>query len=172
MPICCGLVSIALFLASLVGSGNKPNTGQDNKAYSGQENIEGSWRMCRLEFPAAMTPEERQALEFEVDGKTMPFSQERYVFKGDKVMFFWGRKAYGEGSFTLDTAVNPKTIDIKVTSADGTVKTAFGIYRIEKDTITLYYWNKRPTNFDGPADAALNRCVQMQLKRCDAGIID
>jgi uncharacterized protein (TIGR03067 family) len=86
------------------------------------------------------------------------------VFTGDKITvsgLVRGEKDTGvEGTFKLDPAAKPKTIDINLTNKED----ALGIYELDGDTLKLCVVeaanNERPTEFAGK-----NKQVLMVLKR-------
>jgi uncharacterized protein (TIGR03067 family) len=103
-----------------------------------QDRIQGSW----------------QLVSFEKEGKNVPLKGV-YVFNGKKFSAI-DVKSTGEGTFALDAGKSPKTIDVvNSKNGEGQAKAAFGIYRIENDTLTLCFDLERPTKFDGSGSPAL-----------------
>ena len=89
--------------------------------------IQGPWRLDQLEgFGQVMFPKKKDK-----DKKRVKSVIE---FKGDK-MFFDGE---GAGTFSIDPAKSPKRFDC---IDDKTV--VYGIYKIEKDTLTIC-WSSVP----------------------------
>jgi uncharacterized protein (TIGR03067 family) len=91
--------------------------------YCGAENqnsLEGTWRM----------------IAGEADGTSIPkdlFEESRYVIKGTKMVFEVDRKSQAEFMFEADFKAKPMKIDIK----DKNDRVALGIFRLEKDRLTL-----------------------------------
>jgi uncharacterized protein (TIGR03067 family) len=100
-----------------------------------QDLIQGTWKVVKHEH----------------DGKvrTENFLGGTWVFKDNELTIVDGDKVRGKGTFVLDPDKKPKTIDIK--GSDGQLlkeKTIVGIYKIEKDTLTLSQGiDERPKEF-------------------------
>ena len=86
------------------------------------------------------------------DGEKIPDDDAQALFrtvKGREYSVFRYRKVIGKGTFTIDAAKKPKTID--ALPADGSTKTKplLGIYEIERDRYKLCF---APPGKDRPAD--------------------
>lgn len=107
-----------------------------------QDLIEGTWKVVKLEHQGKVNTKH-------ILGRT-------WVFQGKQLTILHGDKVVGKGTFVLDPEKQSKTIDMKGT--DGQLlegKTILGIYRIEKDTLTLCQDDERPKEFSGAGKAGL-----------------
>jgi uncharacterized protein (TIGR03067 family) len=121
--------------------------GQDNDAAikKDKELLQGTWKIESLE--------NEQGKKEDLQGATLTFSGDKVEFKkGDEL-----KKA----SYTINPAGKPKEIDLKPEDKDITMQ---GIYRIEKDTLTICMVQgpnaARPTEF-----TAKEKCALVILKR-------
>ena len=95
----------------------------------------------------------------EADGKALPENElagGRLVLKGDDYMVTLAGKGTVTGTQTLDTAKNPRQIDIRDASGSNSGKACFGIYELEGDEFRVAFASSgkpRPTNFATTADS-------------------
>jgi len=103
-----------------------------------QDLIQGAWKCVTLERQGKVNKG--------------PFIGEKWVFKGKEVIVYHEDKVRAQGTFVLDPEKKPKTITITGTDGDLQGKTVLGIYRIEKNTLTLcndVNGDERPKEFSG-----------------------
>ncbi|MCI0457353.1 MAG: DUF1559 domain-containing protein [Gemmataceae bacterium] len=136
-----GLVLVAAALAAAL-------TLLPAQAQEKGNSLEGKWRVKSVIGSGKPGGEEVQALTFE--------------FKGERIIIsVAGRNQ--EGTFKTDATKNPKQFDMTFQKGR---EQSLGIYRIEKDTLTLCFTeprnNERPTKFESPAGS---RTVLMVLER-------
>lgn len=100
------------------------------------------------------------------DGKEreLPADEQIAVTVKGKV-FTFGK--FGDGEVTaLDPTLKPKIVDFKMLRKPESGVTNEGIFKLEKDTLTIAVYlgedTKRPTNFEIPEDA---KTVRFTLKR-------
>jgi uncharacterized protein (TIGR03067 family) len=136
---CLIVVTLGLTLHALHIAAEQEKTDVDR--------IQGAWKTIKVEVEGKPPPP-----EFVEKGK--------FVFKGNKVSIFQDDKVTEEATFVLDPAKKPPTIDLTATAGPGKGKVAYGIYRIEGDTLTLCIGDKRPSEFKGQGTAGL-----LQFKR-------
>jgi uncharacterized protein (TIGR03067 family) len=78
-------------------------------------------------------------------------------------------KTIGKSKWTnLDTAKDPKTVDLEVIEGENKGKVYLGIYRIEENNMTICRANpdkKRPTTFSTEAGSG---CTLMSFKRVES----
>jgi uncharacterized protein (TIGR03067 family) len=82
--------------------------------------LQGRWKLVKLE-PAKF--QEKQEIIWDIKDHTI-----RVLLKGEEAL---------RCEFTLDDKVDPKRMDVTIPQANGTKKTALGIYKIEGDTLTV-----------------------------------
>jgi RNA polymerase sigma factor (sigma-70 family) len=112
---------------------------------------EGKWTVVALTQSGKAAPED----EVRLVNMLLDFQQ------GGKLTMSMPGKSKS-GSFKADPSKNPKQIDLEL---EGEAKRAFGIYRIEKDLLTLCIddqGKERPTKFESTADS---HYVLLVLKR-------
>jgi uncharacterized protein (TIGR03067 family) len=84
--------------------------------------------------------------------------------KGNNYTVFRFSKAVGKGTFTLDATRTPKTIDLTPAGA----KPILGIYKLEKETLTICYGEPgkpRPTAFAAKAGSGHTLMVWVREKK-------
>ena len=99
-----------------------------------------------------------QAVSIEAGGNTVPaevVAMLKYVFERDNVTLLEGGKKAGTGTFTLDPAKTPRTIEVVMTEGAGAGKQVHGFYELDGDTLTMCVGEERPTEFNGAGAAAL-----------------
>jgi uncharacterized protein (TIGR03067 family) len=96
--------------------------GKENAAKKDQASMQGDWS-CESYVISGFKLEDDDAQAY------------FRTVKGNTYTVFRYRKALGKGTFTLDAGKKPRTID--VTPAGGKVKPILGIYKIEKDKLTI-----------------------------------
>jgi uncharacterized protein (TIGR03067 family) len=127
-----------LFLMIPLSPGPASNRTQD------QKELQGTWKLVHeLNDGKEMLAEEA--------------SKTRLIFDGAgrwKVEF--GGKIVGEGTFSLNTASKPKTIDYTFTQGEEKGKTFIAIYKLEGDSFTHCGVLKgdRPTTFESKPGSA------------------
>lgn len=93
------------------------------------------------------------------NGRKVPDEQVQpitFEFEGDRITFSIVDKSRS-GSFKVDPSKTPKQFDMEMDR-----KTALGIYKIEKDLLTLCFGEKRPTKFEAEAGSG---SILIVLKR-------
>jgi len=111
------LVVLAAFVLLAADRGNE-NTIQESKK------LEGAWSVTsavrnRNELPA----EKRNGLQV--------------IFRDGRFAFKQGDKALAEGTFRLDPAAAPRTIDLTTIDANGNEKTTLAIYDLTEDALRI-----------------------------------
>jgi uncharacterized protein (TIGR03067 family) len=115
------------------------------------QRLQGTWQAVRIETEAGPIPAE-------VAG------QLRYVFEGDRVTLFEGEQATGTGTFAVDTAQDPKAIDVEMVDGPGSGQVARGIYEVDGPRLRLCIGLDRPAGFLPAGTASL-----VEMERADAG---
>jgi len=124
--------------------------GDDVALKKALEAVAGKWKFLKVETGGGGPNEsvEGAFLDIAQDGKTLAFIR--------------GGKA-NKGTFTIDPAKKPKEITI---TRDGSNRSTLGIYRIEKNVMTLCYARKdgaeRPKEFAATKD---EKFMLMTLER-------
>jgi uncharacterized protein (TIGR03067 family) len=109
------------------------------------EKMQGTWQVVGVEANGEKAPKER------VEKANL-----RLTIKGNKYVYKAGDKDVGEGSFEIDVAKNPKTIDVSGTTKDGKVEKTIGIYELKGDTMRVCFvpaGEERPKEFATKADS-------------------
>jgi uncharacterized protein (TIGR03067 family) len=127
--------ALAILAVGVLTAAGAPLGGSAKKE---QQKLQGTW------VPTSLM----------IDGKEVPKDEFRNLtvtFAGDKFTVKAGDKVFGEGTFTIDPAKEPKTIDNRWTTGDNKGKNEVGIYKVEGDTLTTCFaeagTDKRPTSF-------------------------
>ena len=110
---------------------------------------------------------------FTRDGMAFPADDAQALFrtvKGDRYTMHRFRKKVGSGKFTLDATKAPREIDIQVDAPKGkkALPVIRGIYKIEKDRITMCYGlpgAKRPAKFEAPEKSGLTLVTWVREKK-------
>ena len=127
-------------LVALAPVGAAPKTKDEPK--DALKAFEGEWRFVSWESNGTELPKEF------LDGH-------KWTVKGDKYAFSGGDQSE-EGTIKLDADKKPTTIDLDITSGNDKGKQQVGIYKVEKDGITLCLARPgekdRPTEFSGAGD--------------------
>jgi uncharacterized protein (TIGR03067 family) len=114
----------------------KPSEGKGKAVEDELRRFEGNWKITSLQ----------------IDGKAMPaegFEGAKLVLKGDSYAFT-DQGGTGHGTFTVDPASKPKTIEISFSDGPEAGKMIRGIYELEGDTYKLCFalqGKDRPTEF-------------------------
>jgi uncharacterized protein (TIGR03067 family)/prepilin-type processing-associated H-X9-DG protein len=132
---------LAAGLGLLAGPGQ---SAQDKK--TGKNPLDGTWTAVAIASGGKKQPEDQ-------------VKRLQMTFQGDKVTVKLLRKATA-GTIERNDAREPRQFELKLQGAPPSV----GIYRLEKDTLTLYFaeGGERPARFDAPPGP---KQVLMVLKR-------
>jgi uncharacterized protein (TIGR03067 family) len=90
-----------------------------------------------------------------------PFREDTWIFEGNQIALAGSGvregKVYFKYTFKLDPAKQPKTIEMTIVEGPREKgRTEFGIYRIDKDTLTLCRGGKEfPKEFSGKGETGL-----------------
>jgi uncharacterized protein (TIGR03067 family) len=126
-----------VFLATAGAQDNDPAIKKDKGI------LKGTWK-----FESFETAEGKKD---DIDGATLSFDADKIEFKkGDEIR---------KGTFTINPAGKPKEIDFKADDKD-----MVGIYKIEKETLTMCVCLE-PNQARPGAFAAKEACVLVTLKR-------
>jgi uncharacterized protein (TIGR03067 family) len=120
--------------------------------------LEGDWRFASLE----------------IDGNALPggaLAHSRVLFDGDRFRSESPEATY-EGVFTLDAEAAPPRIDIDFVEGPEAGNTAYGVYRLDGDSLTLclgLVGSPRPSSFTTSAGSghALERLRRVSAARPD-----
>jgi uncharacterized protein (TIGR03067 family) len=136
------LVFIAGLLAQLLWSPVLLVATAQEKEKTDKDLIQGAWRCVTLESKGKVNKGS--------------FIGEKWEFKGKEVIVYHEGEVRAQGTFVLDPETKPKTITITGTDGDLKGKTVSGIYRIEKNSLTLCNgFDERPKEFSGAGKALL-----------------
>ncbi len=128
---CCGLLLLLAPLAVAVGAA------VEDAAKKDLEQFQGSWKAVSIQHADG-----RQASEDEVQNT-------RLVIEGNKFTLT-GKDSTISGTFTVNPAKTPKTIDVLLTSKDGRETKFLGIYQMQGDKRKSRFAlprKERPTQF-------------------------
>jgi len=128
------LAKMLVFLAASVlfaAASGEENNVQENKK------LEGTWSATSVVRNNNELPAEK------LKDLQMVFRDGRFAFKrGDKTL--------NEGTFRLDPAKTPRTIDLAMTDADGKEQMVLAIYELTEDTLRIcgaQAGGERPSEF-------------------------
>src|SRR5947209_2611728 len=102
------------------------------------EKLQGTWKLVSLEVDG------KKATKGEIK------KEQKMVVEKDKFSSTVDDKHSFKGTFQLDTAKKPKTVDVLVTEGEFKGKTLLGIYEVDNDTLRACYappGKERPTEF-------------------------
>ena len=117
-----------------------------------QESLQGEWRMVELIRDGRPEPKEE-------------VRDTKATFKGNQLSMQTGKRGAEVSSFTLDPKANPPAIDLKPTGEKFTVR---GIYKLEKDTLTLCFsfdGKDRPKEFKSEKGRGIGMVVLERVKK-------
>jgi uncharacterized protein (TIGR03067 family) len=102
------------------GQAPKSRSEKGANAKDGAEELQGKWDLWREET---------------ANGTGAPNPGTTFmVIEGDKVTWLWGRNNVGQtATYKVSADVDPKEIDVTITSADARGRKQLGIYRMTKD---------------------------------------
>ncbi len=129
-------------------------TADDDAKKKELEQMQGVWQVVGVESNGEKAPKER------VEKANL-----RLTIKGNKYVYKAGDKDVGEGSFEIDVAKNPKTIDFSGTTKDGKVEKTIGIYELKGDTMRVCFV---PADEERPKELATKagaKATIMEYKR-------
>jgi uncharacterized protein (TIGR03067 family) len=126
------LLSLALLGAGLALLTQPGHSAQDKKA--AKKPLDGTWIAVSISASGKKLPEEQ-------------VKRLQMTFDGDKVTVALLRKSTA-GTIKIDNAREPKQFELRLQGEQPSA----GIYRLEKDTLTLYFTDggERPARFDAP----------------------
>jgi uncharacterized protein (TIGR03067 family) len=131
------LIRFVCSLGIIISISLKCTAGEEKKD---EDLIQGSWTVVSLE----------------IEGKVNkgPFKGGTWVFNDKEVAILDRDKVLAKGTFVLDSKKKQRTVEL--TGIDEQKdKTFYGIYQIEKDTLTLCYGDDLPKEFSGAGKAGL-----------------
>ncbi|MCI0700416.1 MAG: TIGR03067 domain-containing protein [Planctomycetia bacterium] len=139
-----------MFAAALVALLLSPSADLNEAAKKELKQLEGDWVIVSVATEGKERELPKQA-------------QQAVTIKGTK----FSHETFGDGEVTaLDTSTSPKLIDFVMRRKPESGFTNEGIYKIEKDTLTIVVYigedKKRPASFDVPKDT---HTVRWTLKR-------
>lgn len=104
------------------------------------EKFQGTWRLVSQEYKGMETP-------------SKDLKDDSVIIQGDKMIGKHGQQVKQETVFQIEPTATPKTIDLKTIKGVEVGKKVLGIYRLEKDTLTVCLSEKegdRPQEFKAP----------------------
>jgi uncharacterized protein (TIGR03067 family) len=113
--------------------------------------LQGTWQAVRMEVVSGVLPAEVAR-------------RLRYVFEGGRVTLLEDGKSSGAGTFTVQSKATPKAIEVIMTEGPASGQTAFGVYQVTGDLLTLCIGPERPAGFSAVGAAAL-----VELERVAGG---
>jgi uncharacterized protein (TIGR03067 family) len=119
------LLSVVALLVAVLAVNAPAHDGKQDAARQALMKLEGTWTLTALEMAGKAAPEE-----------WFKEAAVKLVFEGGKATIYQGGKRL-EDSLTLDPTKSPKQIDTRGTAPGGKVHTTRGIYRVERDTLTI-----------------------------------
>jgi uncharacterized protein (TIGR03067 family) len=127
--------------------------GSDDVARTDRELIQGSWKIVSITQDGEKEPDES------VQGGRIEFSEAGYTVRANDQI--------GEqGTQSLDSTKQPKTIDFKITRGHDKGKTQLGIYQLEGDQLRLCFSDPgaidRPKQFTSTPET---RSILLVLRR-------
>lgn len=150
------LTTFVLALGFLIAANARQGARADEKADAikkALKKLEGTWKVVSVE----------------VDGKKRANAQGTGVFKGN-TFTFRQKEQVVEGTFTIDPAKSPKTLDLTVTKGKFKGKKSLAIYELKGDTLkacwTLFAKpGKRPEKFETKDGSGLLLGVYKRQKK-------
>jgi uncharacterized protein (TIGR03067 family) len=145
------LLAVSLVLAAEEQTDKKTPVKKELKKFA------GTWEVVSVESDG------RKAAEGEIEGLA-------YIFEANgKWRLQKDGDTQAEGTFTIDPAKDPPTIDYKIVSSiseQSKGKSSLGIYNLEGDRLKVCRtWpdhDQRPTEFAAPAES---KCILTEFKR-------
>ena len=128
---------------------------KDDANKKDQDAMQGDWACERFV---------RDGMAFDDDAAGALFR----TVKGSSYTVYRFRKAIGGGTFKLDATKSPRHIDLALSDGPAKGKVIPGIYKLEKDALTLCYaqpGGKRPTEFASKEDSGVSLTVWKREKK-------
>jgi uncharacterized protein (TIGR03067 family) len=148
-------IAVALLTVTLGAVAAPDKEKKDDK--DGVKKMEGEWKVTAWEQGGNSLPAE--ALE----GST-------WTVRGDKYTFVMGPNTE-EGTFKLDPAKKPATIDLDIATGNCKGNAQVGIYKVDGDTITICLNRPgatgRPTEFKSTEDGDTFIVATLKRKKKD-----
>jgi uncharacterized protein (TIGR03067 family) len=140
MRFCSILALCFVFVVSMASSGGDEKSELDR--------VQGTWKAIKAEIGGQSGPQD------EVEKLTWSFKDKGFTVLKEG-------KTEGKGTFKLNSNKAPMWIDLAFTEGPPNEEKALGVYRIEKDILTICFGDERPMDLKGDG----KNTILMQFKR-------